>query len=82
MTATTYTVWMACPADDGEHWLPWQLAKHNGQFPFTSHEAHRLARCLRWWWPGHLVAVRPDNGSQPVWPALMADHYDLPPYAD
>ena len=29
-----------------------------------------------------LVAVRPDDGSMPVWPDAMADHYDLPPYAD
>ena len=48
----------------------------------TPAEAHTVARSVRRVCPADLVAVRPDDGSMPLWPEAMADHYDLPPYAD
>lgn len=78
-----YTVWQACPVD--QHWLPWAPVSGHWQHPLvaplTAAEAHRLARGLRATFPGHLFAVRSAAAGQPLWPAEMVDHYDLPPYA-
>jgi len=76
--SATYAVWHAIGRPGG--WLPWERM----QIPpeLTADEAHMVARSVRKHCPADLVAVRPDDGSQPVWPAAMADHYDLPPYAD
>ncbi|CAK6692413.1 hypothetical protein OGCDGJMD_01227 [Cyanobium usitatum str. Tous] len=89
MTAPT-ALWMACPAPDGEHWLPWDLyqitppddAMTERDAAWWRREAHRWARQDRKAWPGHLIAVRAANDGPPVWPEAMADHYDLPPYSD
>ena len=88
-TATATALWLACPADDGEHWLPWDLyqvtppgdTKTAADAAWWRREAHRWAREDRKVWPGHLVAVRPANAGPPVHPCTMVDHYDLPPYA-
>ena len=52
-------LWRACPAPDGESWLPWELYQIT---PLCSDinpakwrkEAHRWAREDREAWPGHL----------------------------
>jgi hypothetical protein len=77
MTAAL-TVWhaMACPGG----WLPWEQMQTSPEL--TPAEAHMVARSVRKVCPADLVAVRPDDGSEPVWPDQMADHYDLPPYSD
>ena len=67
---------MACPGG----WLPWELMQTPENT--TPAEAHMVARSVRRVCPADLVAVRPADGSQPVWPEAMADHYDLPPYSD
>ena len=78
-TGSTFrAVWhaIACPGG----WLPWELMQTPEST--TPAEAHMVARSVRRVCPADLVAVRPDDGSMPVWPDAMADHYDLPPYAD
>ena len=91
MKATTATaLWRACPADDGKHWQPWDLyqvtppqdLRTAADAAWWRKEAHRWAREDRQLWPGHLIAVRPADAGPPVWPDSMADHYNLPPYAD
>ena len=75
-TTTDRAVWHAIAIPGG--WLPWeqmQTPPHT-----TPAEAHMVARSVRKDCQGDLVAVRPNDGSQPVWPDAMADHYDLPPY--
>ena len=82
----TYLIWQACPTPALTGWEPWHLV--SGHFvhplvaPLHAAEAHSIARGLRKVFPGHLVAVRPVAAGMPVWPDAMADHYDLPPYAD
>ena len=78
-TGSTFrAVWhaIACPGG----WLPWELMQTPQST--TPAEAHMVARSVRRVCPADLVAVRPADGSMPVWPEAMADHYDLPPYAD
>ena len=70
-------VWHAIAHPGG--WAPWELMQTPPQL--TEAEAQMVARSVRRVCPGDLVAVRPDDGSQPVWPAAMADHYDSEPYA-
>ena len=95
MTQPTCTaLWVACPADDGEHWLPWELyqitpaqeIRKPADAVWWRREAHRWAREDRKNWPGHLIAVRPYkaglNAGCPISPVGMVDHYDLPPYSD
>jgi hypothetical protein len=67
---------MACPGG----WLPWELMQTPENT--TPAEAHMVARSVRRVCPADLVAVRPADGSHPVWPEAMADHYDIPPYSD
>ena len=89
MTNAT-ALWIACPAEDGEHWLPWDLyqvtppqdIKTAADAAWWRREAHRWAKQDRKIWPGHLVAVRPADAGPPVFPEAMADHYDLPPYSE
>ena len=90
MTATATALWRACPAGDGHSWLPWDLyqvtpvndAKTAADAAWWRREAHRWAREDRKLWPGHLIAVRPADAGPPLCLEAMADHYDLPPYAD
>ena len=90
MTATPTALWMACPAPDGEHWLPWELYQitplqdcHTASDArWWRREAHRWAREDRRSWPGHLIAVRAADAGPPVFPELMVDHYEMAPYAD
>jgi hypothetical protein len=93
-TATATALWVACPAEDGKHWLPWELyqitppqdIKTAADATWWKREAHRWAREDRKSWPGHLIAVRtyqPGIGAgRPVSPPDMLDDYDLAPYAD
>jgi hypothetical protein len=80
----TYTVWQACPTPCG--WEPWEPIaghlKHPLIAPLLAAEAHSIAQGMRSTFPGHLFAVRPAAAGVPLWPEAMADHYDLPPYAD
>ena len=83
---TATAVWVACPAEDGEHWLlPWEPVfgqwQHPLIAPLLAEEAHDMARKMRTVFPGHLFAVRPLSAGEPLWPEAMVDHYDLPPYA-
>lgn len=81
---------MACPAPDGESWLPWDLyqvtplqdLKTAADEAWWRREAHRWAREDRKAWPGHLIAVRAADAGPPIHPDNMLDHYDLSPYAD
>ena len=83
-------LWIACPAADGEHWLPWDLyqitppddAMTAKSAAWWRREAHRWAREDRKNWPGHLVAVRAADAGPPVFPESMVDHYAMAPYAD
>ena len=78
-------LWRACPAPDGESWLPWELYQIT---PLCSDidpakwrkEAHRWARHDRQEWPDFLIAVRPYQAGPPLPVEGMLDHYDLPPY--
>lgn len=83
-------LWRTCLAPDGEHWLPWDLYQLTPLMAAASQEdaakwrkeAHRWAREDREAWPGHLIAVRAYEAGPPLALASMADHYELPPYAD
>jgi hypothetical protein len=89
-TIKATALWRACPAGDGEHWLPWDLYQITPVREIRSpddeawwrREAHRWAREDRKLWPGHLIAVRAAHAGPPVWPDSMPDYYDMPPYAD
>jgi len=78
MTSPSRAVWhaIACPVG----WLPWERMQTPENT--TPAEAHMVARSVRKVCPSDLVAVRPDDGSLPIWPEAMHDPYDLPPYAD
>ena len=80
-------LWRACPAPDGEHWLPWDLYQITPLHTTIDArlwrmEAHRWAREDRKAWPGHLIAVRAAYAGPPLALTSMVDDYDLPPYAD
>lgn len=79
-----YAVWRAYPTPCG--WEPWEPIAGHLQHPFIAPllaaEAHSIAQGMRSIFPGHLFAVRPAAAGVPLWPEAMADHYDLPPYAD
>jgi hypothetical protein len=79
-----YRVWVAVPAGDGCNWLPWEPVAPASDWPrWLSHdEAHGMAQRLRLALPCHLLAVRRAGAGEPVYPAAMADHYDLPPYSE
>jgi hypothetical protein len=97
-TPTCTALWVACPAEDGEHWLPWELYQITpppcpldestapGSSRWWRARAHEWARDDRQAWPGHLVAVRAYepgiNAGCPVSPVGMLDHYDMAPYSD
>lgn len=79
---TLSLLWIAkgrSPEHGENAWLPWEPCG-GWSHPMPTAQAHQLARSLRKWGPFDLVAVRPADGSQPVCPDRMADHYDLPPY--
>jgi hypothetical protein len=84
---TRTALWLACPGDDGESWLPWDLINYTpwAETPADAKRhrrmAHQWAREDRQRWPGHLVAVRDAAAGPPVHPDSMLDHYDLSPYA-
>jgi hypothetical protein len=40
-------LWMACPADDGKHWLPWELYQIT-PLPYEGDESASPGTA-RWW---------------------------------
>ena len=88
MKSRLTALWRACPAPDGESWLPWDLYQTTplqdlntaADAAWWRREAHRWAREDRRAWPGHLIAVRAYEAGPPLPVEGMLDHYDLPPY--
>jgi hypothetical protein len=76
MSTTTRAVWHAMARPGG--WLPWERMQTTPEL--TPAEAHMVARSIRRVCPADLVAVRPDDGSQPAWPDRMASPTELPPH--